>query len=103
MTAFAAVVDALFADPNIGLEAVYIADGGMPDLVRVVARRADAITDFGDARLWSETTRIDLRVAEVPAPRPGERLEIDGDAFLIQGEPVRDRERLVWTVDLRPA
>ena len=27
----------------------------------------------------------------------------DGDAFLVQGEPVRDRERLVWTVDLRPA
>ena len=44
----------------------------------------------------------DLRVAEVPNPRPGDRLEIDGDAFLIQGEPVRDRERLVWTVDLRP-
>ncbi len=42
MTAFAAVVDALFADPNIGLEAVYIADGGMPDLVRVVARRAQS-------------------------------------------------------------
>ena len=31
------------------------------------------------------------------------RIEIDGDAFLIQGEPVRDRERLVWTVNLRPA
>ena len=30
-------------------------------------------------------------------------LEIDSEAFLIQGEPVRDRERLVWTVDLRPA
>ena len=72
-------------------------------LVRVVARRADEITDFGDARLWSETTRIDLRVAEVANPRPGDRIEIDGDAFLIQGEPVRDRERLVWTVDLRPA
>lgn len=56
-----------------------------------------------DARLWSETTRIDLRVAEVANPRPGDRFEIDGDAFLIQGEPVRDRERLVWTVDLRPA
>ncbi len=49
-----------------------------------------------------QTTRIDLRVAEVASPRPGERIEIDGDAFLIQGEPVRDRERLVWTVDLRP-
>jgi hypothetical protein len=34
---------------------------------------------------------------------PGDRIEIDGEAFLIQGEPVRDRERLVWTVDLRPA
>jgi hypothetical protein len=53
--------------------------------------------------LWSETTRIDLRVADAPNPRPGDRIEIDGDAFLIQGEPVRDRERLVWTVDLRPA
>ena len=74
-----------------------------PVLVRVVARRADAVTDFGDARLWSETTRIDLRVGEVANPRPGDRIEIDGDAFLIQGEPARDRERLVWTVDLRPA
>ena len=103
MSAFAAAVGALFADPNIGRDAVYFADGGVPQLVRVVARRADAITDFGDARLWSETTRIDLRVAEVPTPRPGDRIEIDGEAFLIQGEPIRDRERLVWTVDLRPA
>lgn len=103
MTAFAAVVDALFTDPNIGREAVYTSDGGAPVLVRVVARQADAITDFGDARLWSETTRIDLRLTDVANPRPGDRLEFDGDAFLIQGEPVRDRERLVWTVDLRPA
>ncbi|MGF6860962.1 head-tail joining protein [Albimonas pacifica] len=103
MTAFASVVDALFADPNIGRDAVYTSDGGAPLLVRAVARRADAVTDFGDARLWSETTRIDLRAAEVQSPRPGDRIEIDGEAFLIQGEPVRDRERLVWTVDLRPA
>ena len=103
MNAVAAVLDALFADGNIAREAVYIADGGAPKLVRVVTRRADEITGFGEARLWSETTRVDLRVAEVPNPRPGDRIEIDGDAFLIQGEPVRDRERLVWTVDLRPA
>ena len=103
MTAFAAAIDDLFADPNIGRDAVYTPEGGVPVLVRVVARRADAITDFGDARLWSETIRIDLRVAEVANPRPGDRIEIDGDAFLIQGEPARDRERLVWTVDLRPA
>jgi hypothetical protein len=103
MSAFAAAIGAIFADPNMGRDAVYIADGSAPIPVRVVARRADAVTDFGDARLWSETTRIDLRVAEVPNPRPGDRVEIDSGAFLIQGEPVRDRERLVWTVDLRPA
>ena len=103
MSAFAAAVGALFGDPNIGREAVYIADGGATVLVRLIARRADDVSDFGDARLWSETTRIDLRVAEVPNPRPGDRIEIDGDAFLIQGDPVRDRERLVWSVDLRPA
>lgn len=101
--ALSTALTALFADPNIGRDAVYIADGGAPVLVRIVARRADAVTDFGDARLWSETTRIDLRVAEVPAPRPGDCIEIEGDAFLIQGEPIRDRERLVWTIDLRPA
>jgi len=103
MTAFSAVVDTLFNDPNIGREAIYTSAGGTPGLVRIVSRQADAITDFGDARLWSETTRVDLRAAEVPSPRPGDRIEIDGEAFLIQGEPVRDRERLVWTVDLRPA
>ena len=102
MSVFAAAIDNLFADPNIARDATYIADGGAPQLIRVVLRRADDITDFGAARVWSETTRIDLRVAEVPNPRPGDRIEINGEAFVIQGEPVRDRERLVWTLDLRP-
>ncbi|WP_296643441.1 head-tail joining protein [Roseinatronobacter sp.] len=103
MSVFAAAIDNLFADPNIARDATYIASGGAPQLIRVVMRRADEVTGFRDARLWSETTRIDLRVAEVATPRPGDRVEIDAEAFNIQGEPVRDRERLVWTVDLRPA
>ena len=102
MNAFATAIEMLFADPNIGVEAIYTSDGGAPAVVRAVVRRADEVTNFGEARLWSETTRFDVRVAEVPNPRPGDRIEIGGDAFLIQGEPVRDRERLVWTVDLRP-
>ncbi|MCC5976183.1 MAG: hypothetical protein JJT81_19325 [Rubellimicrobium sp.] len=102
MSAVAAALDVIFADGNIARDALYIAEGGAPQLIRVVMRRADDVTDFGNARLWSETTRVDLRVAEIPEPRPGDRIEIDGEAFVIQGEPVRDRERLVWTVDLRP-
>ena len=103
MTGLKAALDALFADAHLARDVVYTAEGGAPVLVRAILLRPDDVTNFGDARIWSETTRIDLRVAEVPAPRPGDRIEIDSDAFLIQGEPVRDRERLVWTVDLRPA
>jgi hypothetical protein len=103
MTAFAGLLDRLFADPSIGRDAIYQPANGAPVPVRVVARRADAVTDFAGARLWSETTRLDVRIAEVADPRPGDRIEIGGEAFLIQGEPLRDRERLIWTLDVRPA
>ncbi len=102
-SAFAASIDLLFADLNIGRNAVFTPAGGAPMPVRIVPRRADEMTGFGEARLWSETTRVDLRVAEVPAPRPGDTLTLGHEVFTIQGEPVRDRERLVWTLDLRPA
>ena len=103
MSALAIALDALFADAHLARDVIYIAEGGAPALIRAILRRPDDVTGFGEARLWSETTRLDLRLAEVPNPRPGDRIEIDGDAFLVQGEPVRDRERLVWTVDLSPA
>jgi len=103
MTAFAGLVDRLFADPNLGRDATWEPAEGPPVTVRIMARRSDAVTEFGGARLWSETTRIDIRVSEVADPRPGDRLVLAGEAFVVQGEPVRDRERLVWTLDVRPA
>ena len=103
MTAFAAAVDALFADPNLARAAMYEPADGDAFPVRVIARRADAITEFGGARLWSETTRFDVRVSGVVEPRPGDQLVIDDATYIVQGEPVRDRERLVWTIDTRPA
>ena len=102
MTAFAGLVDRLFADPNLGRDATWEPAEGNPVPIRVVSRRADAITEFGGARLWSETTRFDVRVAEVASPRPGDRVVLEGDSFVVQGEPMRDRERLIWTLDVRP-
>jgi hypothetical protein len=101
MSVFSSALDGLFGDPNIARTATYAPADGDPFPVRVVARRADAVTAFGDARLWSESTRFDLRVSEVAELRPGDRLVLDGDIFVVQGEPVRDRERLVWTIDTR--
>ena len=102
MSAFEVALDALFADTHLGRDVIYTADGGAQTLVRAIMRRPDDVTGFGETRIWSETTRLDLRTSEVQNPKPGDRIEIDGEAFLIQGEPVRDRERLIWTLDLRP-
>ena len=104
MTALAAAIEMLFADPNLSSAAVYRVQGtGDPVAIRVIARRPDQVFDFGNTRIHTETSLFDVRVSEVPSPRPGDTLEIDGETFVLQGEPVRDSERLIWTLDTRPA
>lgn len=98
---FARMIDDCFE--RLGTDAVYTPDGGAPVPVRVMPRRADSIVGFGETRLHAETTLFDVRVAEVAAPRPGDGLAVGAESFVVQGEPVRDAERLVWTLDLRPA
>jgi len=66
-------------------------------------RRADGMSGFGETSLRSGTTRRHLRLTQMPMPRREDRIEIDGAAFLIQGWAILSRERLVWTMDLRPA
>ncbi len=36
-------------------------------------------------------------------PRPQEQILMGDETFLIEGEPRRDRERLIWTMTLCPA
>ena len=103
MSAFGAALDTLFADPNLGRDAVYRAQGSDPVTIRIMARRADQVLDFGDTRVHTGNVMFDVRVSEVTDPSPGDVLEINGETFTIQGEPVRDPERLVWTIDVRPA
>lgn len=103
MTAFAEALGVLFADPNIGVEIWHRDTEGQFTGARGILRRPDDITEFGSARLLSDTTRIDVRVADIPHPRPQEQILIGDETFLIQGEPRRDRERLIWTIDLSPA
>jgi hypothetical protein len=103
MTAFADALGVLFADPNISVELWHRDAEGQFTRTRGILRRPDEITEFGSARLLSETTRIDVRVADIPNPRPQEQILIGEETFLIQGEPRRDRERLVWTLELHPA
>lgn len=69
----------------------------------MIRRAADRITEFGAARFVSDTTMVDARLSDLPDPRSGDLIVIGADSFTIQGEPIRDRERLIWTLDLRPA
>ena len=104
MTAFAAATDVLFADPHLARDAVYRPGGdgdGIP--VRVMLRRPDRIESFGETRLASSTTMLDVRATEVAAPVAGDTIELDGRTVVVQGTPLLDAEGLVWTVDTRPA
>lgn len=101
-SAFAAALDTLFADPNIARDAIWRAAGaGSGVAIRAVVRRPEAISTFGDTRLVTPVALVDLRVSEAPTIAAGDTIEIDGDILLVQGEPVRDAERLIWTVEGR--
>jgi len=103
MSAFSAAMDAIFQDQNMAVEATWTPQGGAPLPVRVIRKAPDELTSFGAARILSDTTFIDVRVSEMPSPKPGDTIIIGVDTFTIQGEPKRDRERLVWTLELVPA
>ena len=103
MHAVSAALDLLFADPNLALDAWHRDVAGQFTKLRIIPRRADSVTDFGAARLWSETFRFDVRVSDLPNPRPKEQIQVGDETFLIQGEPVRDRDRLLWTIEAAPA
>ena len=103
MTVFAAAVDRLFEHPALAAPALWIsATSAEERQIRVIARAPDRVTDFGAGRFVSDTTVVDVRVSDLPAPRPGDLIVIGAERFVIQGEPLRDRERLIWTLDLRP-
>jgi hypothetical protein len=99
MMVFEGAVDATFA--AFGIDANYTPAGGYPIPVRVIARRPDAIVGFGEIRIHAETATFEVRTSEVANPRPHDQLIVDGQTFVIQGEPDRrDPDRLVWSLDV---
>ena len=102
MNAFANAIDRIFADANMAVDALWFAGGTGPGVsVRVIRKSPDEITPFGAGRILSETTLLDARVADMPTPAPGDLIRIGLEEFLVQGEPKLDRERLIWTLNMR--
>ena len=104
MNAFATAIDRIFADANMAADALWLANGTGPGVaVRVIRKSPDEITPFGAGRIMSETTVLDARVSDMPTPAPGDMIRIGADDFLLQSEPNLDRERLIWTLNMRTA
>ena len=102
MTVFQGPVDATFA--AFGIDAVYTPAGAEPVPVRGIARRPDTIVGFDETRIHAETATFEVRASEVANPRPNDQLIVDGETYVIQGEPERRYpDRLAWTVDALPA
>jgi len=104
MNAFATAMNVIFADANMAVNALWFAGGTGPGVaVRVIRKSPDEITPFGAGRIISDTTQLDARVADLPTPAPGDLIRIGAEDFILQGEPKLDRERLIWTLNTRPA
>lgn len=102
MNVFAAALDRIYTNPSMAAAAVWISATTSEEMpISVIRRAPDRISEFGAARFISDTMMVDVRVSDLPDPRSGDLIVIGADSFTIQGEPVRDRERLVWSLDLR--
>ncbi|SNS84331.1 head-tail joining protein [Antarctobacter heliothermus] len=103
MSVFETALGRIYSNPSMAVSALWIsATTSQERTIRVIQRAPDRITEFGAGRFVSDTTMVDVRVGDLPSPRSGDLIVIGVDSFTVQGEPVRDRERLLWTLDLRP-
>jgi hypothetical protein len=103
MTAFAEALGVLFGDPNLSTLALYQQSGVRVERgIRVMRRNPDRMIAFGAARLVSDSVVLDVRVSDCPELAAGDRFEIAGEVYVVQGAPQRDRERLIWSVELLP-
>ena len=104
MSAFDMAIEDLFADPNIAQTAIYRTGGNGDGIsVRVIARQPDRDIEFGDINIHTATTVFEIMVSAIADPAEGDTITMDGETFIIQGEPRRDAERLIWRLDTRPA
>lgn len=95
---------ALFRDPNLSQDAVWRSGGaGAPVAVRVMLRRPDAVTGFGEGRFVTDSVMIDVECAALGVLAPGDTLEVGGVIYEVRGEPMRDALRHVWKAEAREA
>lgn len=96
INAFEAAVDALFADPNIGEDALWKAGGsGAGVAVRIIRKSPDRVAEFGESRSVTPTICIDIQRSQAAAITEGDLIVIGPETYRIIGEPMGDALGLV--------
>ena len=98
--AFERAVSRLFA--RLGVPGTYRLADGREIATRFIAKQADVVESFGDTRLVMATNRFDVLSRDVPTPLAGDRFTLDGQTYQVVGEPMVDRDRLIWTLTGAP-
>jgi hypothetical protein len=100
VTVFAAMFETLFANADMAVDAVWRRAGtGAPVAVRLVAARPDEVFDLGGTRLRRNLSKFQIRQSELADPLEGDTFEIGADLYRVQGQPVADRDRLIWSLE----
>jgi len=94
--AFTSVIDALFADHNIGEDALWKAGGvGAGVAVRIIRKSPDRMAEFGESRAILPTVGIDIRRSQAATINEGDLIVIGAETYRIIGEPMGDALGLV--------
>lgn len=96
---FAAALDAIFADPNVGENAVWRPGGLGGTLVHVIRRQPGGIADFGSSRAVMPAVLIEVRRSEAPDIAEGDFVDIGTQTFRVIAPPLADSLRLVMTCE----
>ncbi|MGE3150135.1 MAG: hypothetical protein AB7K04_13805 [Pseudorhodoplanes sp.] len=96
MSTFTSAIDALFADPNIGEDALWKAGGvGAGIAVRIIRKSPDRMAEFGNSRAVLPTVGIDIRRSQAATIAEGDLIVIGAETYRIIGEPMGDALGLV--------
>lgn len=97
--AFAAAVNAIFADPNVGEAAIWRPGGIGSTRVRIIRKQPDRVAEFASSRAVLPSLLIDIRRSEAATIAEGDLIVVGTGSFRIIAEPIADTLGLVLTCE----
>ena len=97
LTAFDYMTNAIFSDPNIGVDAELITMRmAAPQPIRVLLRSPDEIADWNGGSFVVGTVLLEIRIVDVPDLAEADTIRFGGKTYTIRGVPQKDAEGLSW-------